>query len=32
MGEFVGCELDEDYFKASCERIRKETQQLEFNF
>tara|TARA_R110002020_G_scaffold144145_2_gene317036 strand:+ start:7391 stop:8029 length:639 start_codon:yes stop_codon:yes gene_type:complete len=29
MGEFVGCELDEDYFKASCERIRKETRQLE---
>ena len=29
MGEFVGCELDEDYFKASCERIRKETRQME---
>ena len=29
MGEFVGCELDEDYFKASVERIRKETRQLE---
>jgi site-specific DNA-methyltransferase (adenine-specific) len=29
MGEFVGCELDEDYFKAACERIRKETRQLE---
>lgn len=26
---FVGCELDEDYFKASIERIRKETRQLE---
>ena len=29
MGEFVGCELDEDYFKASCDRIQKETRQLE---
>jgi site-specific DNA-methyltransferase (adenine-specific) len=29
MGEFVGCELDADYFKASIERIRKETRQLE---
>ena len=29
MGEFVGCELDEDYFKAACERIRKETRQME---
>ena len=26
---FVGCELDEDYYKASVERIRKETRQLE---
>ena len=25
--ELVGLELDEDYFKASCERIAKETQQ-----
>ena len=32
MGEFVGCELDEDYFKASVERIKKETKQLEFEF
>ena len=32
MGEFVGVELDEDYFSASIERIRKETLQLEFNF
>jgi len=32
MGEFVGCELDEDYYKASIERIRKETRQQEFNF
>jgi site-specific DNA-methyltransferase (adenine-specific) len=30
--EFVGCELDEDYYKAACERIRKETRQQEFNF
>ena len=29
MGEFVGCELDEDYYKASIDRIRKETRQLE---
>ena len=29
---FVGCELDEDYYKASIERIRKETRQQEFNF
>ena len=29
MGEFVGVELDEDYYKAACERIRKETRQLE---
>ena len=32
MGEFVGVELDEDYYKSACERIRKETLQLEFNF
>ena len=25
--ELVGCELDADYFKASCERIAKEAQQ-----
>jgi site-specific DNA-methyltransferase (adenine-specific) len=25
--ELVGCELDSDYFKASCERIAKEAQQ-----
>ena len=29
MGEFVGCELDGDYYKAACERIKKETRQLE---
>jgi site-specific DNA-methyltransferase (adenine-specific) len=29
MGEFVGCELDEDYYKASIERIYKETRQQE---
>jgi len=29
MGEFVGSELDEDYYKASIERIKKETRQLE---
>jgi site-specific DNA-methyltransferase (adenine-specific) len=27
MGEFVGCELDEDYFKASVKRIYNETRQ-----
>ena len=27
--KFVGCELDEDYYKAAVERIRKETRQLE---
>ncbi len=25
--EMVGCELDEDYFKAACERIKSEAQQ-----
>lgn len=29
MSEFVGCELDEDYYKAAIDRIRKETRQLE---
>lgn len=29
MGEFVGIELDEDYFKASVKRIHSETRQLE---
>ena len=29
MGEFVGCELDEDYFKAASDRIYKETRQME---
>jgi len=29
MSEFVGCELDEDYFKASVDRIYKETRQQE---
>ena len=29
MGEFVGVELDEDYYKSACERIKKETMQLE---
>ena len=27
MGEFVGVELDEDYFKASVKRIYNETRQ-----
>lgn len=29
---FVGCELDPDYYKASIERIKKETAQLAFDF
>jgi len=28
MGEFVGIELDPDYYKASIERIKKETRQF----
>jgi superfamily II DNA or RNA helicase len=24
MGEFVGCELDQDYYDAACERVYKE--------
>jgi len=27
VGEFVGCELDEDYFKAACERFDGATKQ-----
>ena len=27
--EFVGCELDEDYFSASVERIKRETAQID---
>ena len=29
MGEFVGCELDKDYYEASIRRIYNETRQLE---
>ena len=29
-GEFVGIELDKDYFKSASERIKRETQQLSF--
>ena len=29
MGEFVGCELDADYYEASIKRIHQETRQLE---
>ena len=29
MGEFVGCELDADYYEASIKRIYNETRQLE---
>ena len=29
MGEFVGCELDKDYYEASIKRIHNETRQLE---
>lgn len=31
MGEFVGCELDPDYFQKASERIERETRQLEFD-
>ena len=27
--DFVGCELDKDYFKAASERIERETAQLD---
>jgi site-specific DNA-methyltransferase (adenine-specific) len=27
--DFVGCELDEDYFKAASERIERETSQMD---
>jgi len=27
--DFVGCEIDEDYYKAACERFDKETRQLD---
>ena len=30
--DFTGIELDKDYFKMACERIEKETRQLEFDF
>ncbi len=26
--DFVGCEIDEDYFKAGCKRFKEETRQL----
>ena len=29
IGEFVGCELDEDYFQAAKERIGRETAQID---
>ena len=32
MGEYVACELDEDYYKAGIERVKRETMQLEFDF
>jgi site-specific DNA-methyltransferase (adenine-specific) len=27
--DFVGCELDEDYYKAACERFERETAQMD---
>lgn len=27
--DFVGCELDEDYYRASCERFQRETAQID---
>ena len=32
MGEFVGCELDEEYYTAACKRIENETAQLPLGF
>ena len=32
MGEFVGCELDEEYYTAACKRIENETAQLTLGF
>ena len=29
--DFVGCELDEDYYKAACKRFDAETAQLGFD-
>ena len=26
--DFVGCELDKDYYKAACERFDRETAQI----
>lgn len=30
--DFVGCEIDADYYKAACERFDRETRQLAINF
>ena len=27
--DFVGCEIDEDYYKAACERFERETAQID---
>jgi len=27
--DFVGCELDEDYYKAACKRFDSETAQID---
>ena len=32
MGEFVGCELDKEYYTAACTRIENETAQLTLGF
>tara|TARA_R110000751_G_scaffold51761_2_gene113284 strand:+ start:1201 stop:1830 length:630 start_codon:yes stop_codon:yes gene_type:complete len=32
MGEFVGCELDKEYYTAACKRIENETAQLTLGF
>lgn len=29
--DFVGCELDADYYKAACERFQRETAQIAFD-
>ena len=30
--DFVGCEIDKDYFESAQKRIDKETRQIAFNY
>lgn len=30
--DFVGCEIDSDYYKLAKERFKKETRQMAFNY